>query len=391
MTILRKYKKLLLVCSLLLIVLAGLAFVMVRSNQAGAQGASVLTRHYLYVVPDEGIDVYDIDRAHAFVRHIDLPMLKSGRGVVADPLTASLFISYGGNGGAHGNGSLLKYDLLHDRVVWTKSYDFGIDSMAITPDGKSIYMPGGSNQYQGFWHVLRARDGAVLQAIQVGGGAAGHNTVVGLSGKYAYLGALNNNQLYVVDTASNKVVKKVGPLKDGVRPFTVNNKETLVFTTASHFLGFEVSDLQTGQLLYSVPAEGFVDGLHMSAPSHGISLSPDEKEVYIVDAPNSYVHVFDVSGLPERAPRKVADIKLTAFQGEETPCVYDCLREGWVLHSRDGRYVYVGDSGDVIDTATRAVVKHLPDLMNTRKYLEIDWRNGIPVFTTSRQGLGYAF
>ena len=108
-----------------------------------------------------------------------------------------------------------------------------------------------------------------------------------------------------------------------------------------------------------------------------------------MDAPNSYVHVFDVSGLPGSPPRQVADIPIASMTGSESPCTYDCQREGWVLHSRDGQFVVVGDSGDVIDTATRKIVANLAPLADTRKYLEIDWQNGVPVFTTSRSGLGY--
>jgi hypothetical protein len=49
----------------------------------------------------------------------------------------------------------------------------------------------------------------------------------------------------------------------------------------------------------------------------------------------------------------------------------------------------VGDEGDVIDTARRRIVATLPALARTRKMLEIDWRNGVPVFTTTRTGLGH--
>ncbi len=52
-------------------------------------------------------------------------------------------------------------------------------------------------------------------------------------------------------------------------------------------------------------------------------------------------------------------------------------------------YVFVGDSGDIINTATRKSISNLNTLDNTRKYIEIDWANGMPIFTTSRHGLGY--
>jgi len=52
--------------------------------------------------------------------------------------------------------------------------------------------------------------------------------------------------------------------------------------------------------------------------------------------------------------------------------------------------VYVGRSGDVIDTSTHTIVDYLPPLQQTADFLEIDWRNGRPVSTTSRYGIGYA-
>src|SRR4029077_2231793 len=117
---------------------------------------------------------------------------------------------------------------------------------------------------------------------------------------------------------------------------------------------------------------------------------PDERELYVVDWPD-YVHVFDVSGVPGRPPQQVADILLTpSMNHSESPCQYDCLADGWLQHSRDGRFVYVGDQGDVIDTATRRAVTNLPTLSNTRKMIEIDGDNGVPVFAaTARASVGY--
>jgi hypothetical protein len=75
--------------------------------------------------------------------------------------------------------------------------------------------------------------------------------------------------------------------------------------------------------------------------------------------------------------------------GTQVGCSYDCLREGWLQHSLDGRYVFVGDSGDVIDTSSRKSVANLTGLVNSRVELEIDWSGGLPIATSSRSGLGY--
>lgn len=190
------------------------------------------------------------------------------------------------------------------------------------------------------------------------------------------------------------MTKRIGPLKSGVRPFTINGAQTLAFTTATGFLGFQVSSIRTGRVLDTVtfgprfrydPAS-----FSPSAPSHGISLSPDERRLWVIDAPNNYVHVFDVAGLPRRRPHLIASLKLQhQLTGQEAPCSYDCARDGWLLHSRSGCDVYVGDSGDVFHAVTLRSVAFLPALRDSRKYLEIDWRGGLPVSSTSRTGLGY--
>jgi DNA-binding beta-propeller fold protein YncE len=243
------------------------------------------------------------------------------------------------------------------------------------------------------WYVLNARDGSVRGSIVAGQGP--HNTVASLDGTRLYLGPRFDPYLYIADASDGRIIAKVGPIRgDGVRPFSVNREQTLAFITVSGFLGFQIADLRTGGILYTVSVAGYSFDpakLEVTAPSHGISLSPDESEVYVLDTPNSAVHVFDISGLPTKPPGQVADIALQGkTTGNESPCMNACERDGWLQHSSDGRYVYVGDSGDVIETATRRTLLTLPALRNTRMMIEIDFDDqGNPVRSTPREGLGY--
>lgn len=376
-------------CSLLL--LASSLLLIARGGSQGTPAAHAASpiHHYLYVFPDQSLYVYDMDNNFQLIQHISLPMTNGGRGIIADPAHNALYLSYGGDGGIHGNGSILKYNLLHNQVVWTKNYPFGIDSGAITPNGQTIYMPDGEAGYDGTWHIINAKTGNVTGSIFTVTGNAAHNTIVGFTGQHVYMGGLNNPNFFVASTATNKVTATIGPLVGGIRPFTINGSESLLFTTHTGFLGFQVSSLKTNKLLYTVPVQGFSAPVG-STSAHGITISPDEKELYLIDTPNSYVHVFNISGLPNSAPTQVANIPLSpAMSGTESPCVYDCIKEGWLTHVADGRYVIVGDSGDVIDTTTRKIAYYLPTVNNTRKFLEIDWQNGRPIFTTTRQGMGY--
>jgi DNA-binding beta-propeller fold protein YncE len=362
-----------------LVVTAAVGARLVR-ERAGSR--ALVTRHFEYVVADNKIFVYDIDRANKLVGTIPLPPIGPVHGVVASPVTGMLYISYGGSGGPAGDGSMLAFDLLRNRVVWQRNYPMGIDSMAITPDGRTIYMPAGEQSGSGRLSLIDAATGDVTGgSIMAGAGA--HNTIMGPNGKFVYVGGVDYPYLEVASTATNKVVMKIGPLHGpGVRPFTINGAQTLAFTTATSFLGFQVSSITTGKVLYSVSPPGFSfnPATFKRTPDHGISLSPDERQLYLIDTPNGYVHVFDVSGLPASRPRDIANIKL----------VHAPPNDGWLQHSRDGRYVYVGRSGDVIDTSTRTIVDYLPPLQQTADFLEIDWRNGRPVSSTSRYGIGYA-
>jgi DNA-binding beta-propeller fold protein YncE len=329
-----------------------------------------------------------MDHGFGLVKTISLPQTSTEiRGVTVAPATHMLFISYGGDGGSNGNGSVLAYDLVAERVVWTVNLATGIDSGQVSPDGKLLYMPTGENTASGIWDILDTSNGAVIGTIQ--GGARAHNTVVSNDGRYVYLGGRGYNYLGVYDTSIGKV-RYLGPLVDGVRPFTVNGSNTIAFSTATNFDGFQVSSITTGAVLFTVSFGAVPSGFRLTAPSHGVSLSPDEKQLYVIDSVNKEVQVYDVSRVSEGiAPTQLGVIPVAGLIGTRSPCVYECGRGGWLQHSLDGRFVFVGESGEVIETATRKVLTTLAPLLNTKKSLEIDWANGVPIATSGRIGVGH--
>ena len=115
-----------------------------------------------------------------------------------------------------------------------------------------------------------------------------HNTVYGLDGKHAYLAGLKSPLLTVADTSSHTAAGTVGPFGAPVRPFTVNGAQTLCFVNVNGLLGFEVGDLTTGKTLHRVEVQGYKQGpiKRHGCPSHGIGLTPDEKELWVADAAN---------------------------------------------------------------------------------------------------------
>jgi DNA-binding beta-propeller fold protein YncE len=324
-------------------------------------------RHLLYVAGKASIRVFDIDHEHELVRKVKLPIGRKIRGIAASAITQRLYLSYGQ--------SLACIDLATDEILWIRKYESGADRMAITPDGRTIYMPSGYWTDTPYWYVIDASSGDVVTRIDFY--AAAHNTVAGIDGRRVYLASRRHNMLAVVDTADHRILREVGPFGDSIRPFTIDRAGRRVFATVSDLLGFEIGDLVTGEHLARVLVDDFEQGpvKHHHCPSHGIGLTPDESEIWVVDAFNQHLHVFDNGVFP---PRQSGSIKLSS-----SPY--------WITFDIDGRYAYPS-TGDVIDIATRRIVatlrKNNGKRLRSEKMLEIDFRDRVAIRVGDQFGVG---
>ena len=166
--------------------------------------------------------------------------------------------------------------------------------------------------------------------------------------------------------------------RGGLVPFAsdtltlTDDQHDAMYVTQRGLLGFRVIDLRDGQTRFVLHFKGFTWNPRFgpNPPSHGLSLAPDRPELWVLDAPNSTLHVFDVSALPDQPPRRVEDVRLTRTMSGI----------GSLVNSADGRFLYVGDEGDVIDTRTRQSVANLDALQKSRVALEVDWVDGHPSF-----------
>jgi hypothetical protein len=355
--------------------------------------AAAATTNYLYAVTQGPVvTVYDIDNGFKQIKQISAGTSNEEiRGAVASKVGGFLYITYGCTSPAACTPYLMKYSLASDTVVWNNTFPSGIDSPSITPDGKTLYMPTGEGDHDhSLWYKVDTSSGNVSGTID-SGVTAPHNTIVSNDGTHVYMGGIgrdtngdSQNHLVRANVSDGSVSAQIGPvLGKEMRPFTIDANEQYAFMTTMGLNGFQVGSIPAGNILYTAKVSGFSNAgcTPYVSCSHGISLSPDGKQIYVVDYYNNCVHVFDVSGLPLSAPKQVGDIQLqhpyTAFGP-------------WVTHSRDGKFVFVGQSGDVIDTGTHQIVGYIPALNKTKVFTEIDFQNGAVSFAPlSRSGVGY--
>ena len=317
-----------------------------------------------------GILVYDIDAGYKFLKRIPTWDVAPGqaaenvKGIAASAKTGKLYVSTFRR--------VACFDLVTEKKVWERAYDRGTDRLAISPDGETLYVPSfeGPN-----WYVVNAETGDTIAKIETNSGA--HNTIYGPDGSRVYLAGLHSPLLFVADAKTHTIVNKIGPFSNSIRPFTINGNQTLSFVNVNDLLGFEVGDNRTGKMLYRVEVTGYQKGptKRHGCPSHGIGLTPDEKELWLADSFNSSIHVFDVTVMP---PKQKQSIQL-----HDQPA--------WITFSIDGRRAYPS-TGDVIDTATKRIVATLEDetgrQVQSEKLLEVDFADGKPVRAGDQFGIG---
>jgi DNA-binding beta-propeller fold protein YncE len=163
----------------------------------------------------------------------------------------------------------------------------------------------------------------------------------------------------------------------------VDEVAAAVYSTHPGTFGFTVFDpARFTQRKVTFPGFAWSRRFGPNPPDHGLALLPNGRELWVLDAPNSVAHVYDVSGVPLQPPRHVTDVRFSKpISGDENPCAHPrCGRLGSLVASADGRYLYVGDSGDVIDVAKREVLQNLEALHQSRLALEVDWVDGKPEF-----------
>ena len=356
-----------------------IALTLFAGSAARPDDAEARTGRYLYVVcpgirdylefGGTGILVFDIDNGHRFVKRIATPASRETKpdnikGVCACAATGKLYFTT--------RSKLYCLDLTTESTLWETSPPNGTDRMSLTPDGKTLYVPSFEKDT---WNVIDAATGNQIAEVLTRSGA--HNTVVSRDGRRMYLGGLKSPLLFVADTATHKIVQQVGPFAGAIRPFTVNSEGSRAYICVNGLLGFEIGDLESGKKLHRVEVSGYETGpvKRHGCPSHGIGLTPDEKEVWVVDAFNQRVHIFDNTVDP---PKQTISIAL-----REQP--------GWVTFSLNGQYAYPS-TGEVIDAAGKRIVAALADEegreVHSEKMVEIDFREGKPIAVGDQFGVG---
>ena len=327
-----------------------------------------------------GIIVLDAEKDYSFVKRIptwDVPASitpEEVAGVSASPATNMIYLST--------RGRLAAFDLATDKKVWENTYTPGTccERGQVAPDGLTLIV---GSDLKDFWMVIDAKTGKLKGRIEAPASMFAHNMALSADGKTVFM-APNGNTITVGDVEKMKATKTI-TFSDHVRVFTINSDATRVYANLNNLLGFEIADVTTGKVIKRIEAPAHMWKAQWADPTkrffghggpvHGIAMSPDESEVWVVDNINYGVLVYDNTG--------------------DWPVLKETFKTthsaNWINFGLDGKLVYLA-SGDVVDAKTKKIVGFMNDEfgnpMFSEKYLEMSFSNGKLQRTVNQFGHG---
>ncbi len=299
----------------------------------------------LFVENTNSGDVSIIDNATLRVVGT-IPVGLSPDDVIPSPDGSTLYVSRivrQDNGRPTGRGEVVAIDPATRTILWRASFAGAPNHLAVSPDGKQVYVTIVSTSYV---DIIDPARHAVVDSVDVGIGP--HDIVVSSDGRRVYVGLIRGNKVTIFDATTHHVIRQI-PFDAGVRPIALTQDQQRLFVQLSSFHGFAVVDPSSGATIRRVsmplaPGRALPDSMPVTA-DHGLRITADGR--YLV-ANGSMENLVAVYALP--------DLSLvgTIPVGDDP---------NWVTFSPDGARVYISNRGSddvsVIDLATRREIARI--------------------------------
>jgi YVTN family beta-propeller protein len=307
-------------------------FAMLPAGLARAEGPAAIVKQKLYVTNSLGDDVTVIDtKTNKVIGRIEVGLHPHG---IATPAAQDvIYVTIEGKD----PGELVCIDTTTDKITRSMKVGPEPNQLAVTPDGKLAYVP----DKDGFWEVIDLEKLELVKKIETGGRP--HNTLCSVDGKRMYLAPMGApKKVTVVEAATQKVLGEI-PFSNVVRPIALSKDEKRLYAEVDGLVGVEVADVADRKMIHRIKAELPEEKSKVGSRSHGLAISPDQKELWECDVEHHEVHIYDITA---DKPKQIKTLPM----GEK---VY------WLTFTPDGKTAYVAVRGNnevaVVDAETKEI------------------------------------
>jgi DNA-binding beta-propeller fold protein YncE len=230
-----------------------------------------------------------------------------------------------------------------NKILWWAAIPGLPQHLTVSRDDRRLYVPALDKNH------IYVVDTATGRIVDTWFGVMGnHGTELSRDGKRLYVGNFFTRVIYAYDTATGQVAK-IYRAREAIRVFKLDPDEKRIYYQLSNFHGFEVQDLETGQLQKVVDLPKLAAGQGADANGtvdHGLAITPDGKTLLACGSAAGYVAIYSMQ-----------DLKLLAT-------VPVGGSPNWIRVRSDSKVAFIGNPGtnsvSVIDIGQAKEIKRIP-------------------------------
>ena len=213
--------------------------------------------------------------------------------------------------------------------------------------------------------IVDTKTMTLKKTIPNGGGRL-HNVYITPDGKYVIGGSIPSKKFYVFDLDKEELAWDL-QMDLGVRPMAIeanpDGSTKRVFIQMSELNGFSVVDFAQRKEVTKVPLPEPPEqydhgGYRTNEPSHGISVSPDNKTLWVTSIPNNAVYAYSLDNLKNVGRVELPGYKVAGKNGSLSDVA------NWTTFTPDGKFLYISNAGSrsisVVDAPNMKFVKSIP-------------------------------
>lgn len=228
------------------------------------------------------------------------------------------------------------------KVLSTLSLPGRPNQCAVTPNGKLVAVP----LYDG--DSVQMVDGESLRVLKTLAIKRPHNCFNAGNNDHMFVTSTGGNQVNMIDLRTLEYIAEI-PVGGVPRPIAVDREEKTLYVALSGFHGFVIVDIPSRKATGKVEFPPLPPGTDLAplrnTATHGLSLTPDGKELWAASVPTGKVYVYDVQ------------------KGEVLPAIGVGKLPNWIAFSPDGRYGCITNTGSndcsIVDRRTRKEVSRI--------------------------------
>jgi YVTN family beta-propeller protein len=229
-------------------------------------------------------------------------------------------------------------DTATDRILKSITLSGLPNQCAVTPDGKYVGVPirGGDSV-----DIVDLAQGKVVKNLPV---KVPHNCYNSRRNDHLFVTSMGAHKVYWIDLATLSYRGEI-PVGGVPRPLAVTHDEQTLYCALSDLHGFVIADIPKQKVVQTIQLPALPPGVQFPVPhtpTHGLELTPNEKELWVTSCGTDLVYVFDT------ASKEIVG-KVGVGKGPN-----------WVTFTPDGKYCCVSnvlsDDVSILEVATRRQV-----------------------------------